>query len=112
MKQNILGEKFREVHVRRGTMQGRRIYFRLLLASYLPRLSVKTSLFGADGLIRRFLLLKCVSMFRAKSVIFLARAEQSYFSGFFRRQPSACASLRRSKGGFVQRRNAISIATN
>ena len=47
--------------------------------SYLPRLSVKTSLFGVGGVIWRFLLLTYVSMFRAKSAIFLARAEKSYF---------------------------------
>ncbi|WP_198005369.1 hypothetical protein [Desulfovibrio sp. 6_1_46AFAA] len=39
--------------------------------------------------------------FRAKSAIFLAGTQKSYFLGFPRHQPSACASLRRSKGSFA-----------
>ena len=39
--------------------------------------------------------------FRAKSAIFLASAQKSYFLGFSRHKPSACASLRRSKDGFA-----------
>ena len=39
--------------------------------------------------------------FRAKSAIFLAGTQKSYFLGFSRHQPSACASLRRNKGGFA-----------
>ena len=96
-------------------------------ASYLPGLSVKTSLFDVGGVIRRFLPLTYLSTalllmpvrlgrlanghgplgrlpvgFRAKSAIFLAGTQKSYFLGFSRHQPSACASLRRSKGGFAQ----------
>ena len=95
-------------------------------ASYLPGLSVKTGLFDVGGVIRRFLPLMYLSTalllmpvrlarlanghgplgrlpvgFRAKSAIFLASAQKSYFLGFSRHQPSACASLRRSKGGFA-----------
>ena len=39
--------------------------------------------------------------FRAKSAIFLASTQKSYFPGFSRHQPSACPLLRRSKGGFA-----------
>ena len=41
-----------------------------------------------------------LSTFRAKSAIFLAGTQKSYFLGFSRHQPSACASFRRSKGSF------------
>ena len=70
-------------------------------ASYLPGLSVKTSLLCAGCVIWRFLLLMYLSTFRAKSAIFLAGTQKSYFLGFSRHQPSAYASLRRSKGGFA-----------